>query len=187
MSYKKIYQHRLFFEISVIAIGFVAGYSLWWISFPSRVAEMNFDEKFADTRIYPDFMKSVLVMGIHAGILFSVWLRALFQLFLQRVSDISIAVLIPVLLSLSWLLVILLAHVNAIFFYSDFNLFLIWLIPLIAIGALMVNAIYIVYSFSSLASLRRFFTMPNWYCSIGSFSLVIYVWLSMLSLWYLPL
>ena len=188
MNFSKTNRNRLFFETSTIVIGFVVGYLLRWLSLPSVVDEMNFDEVFYGKKIYPDFMKSVLVMGITYGILVAVCLLAVLQLFFQRISDIGIGIGIPVFLFFSLLLIFLLAYIlNTLFFYSEINLFLLLLIPLITIGALIANTIYIFYSLFSLESLYRFFTWPNWFCSIGLFSSITETWYIVLSLSHIPI
>ena len=83
MCYTKIDKKRLFFETSVIVFGFVVGYSLRWVSFPSFLDEMIFTENFHEKTIFPDFMKSFWIIGINDGILCAVCLCTILQLFFR--------------------------------------------------------------------------------------------------------
>ena len=187
MRFKIIVQNRVLFETGVIAIGFLIGFALLYFNFLSRVSEMDFCEQFHGKKIYPDFMKSVWVMGITYGILIAVLLLAIIQLFFQRISDIDIAVGLPVFVFISWLLLLLFAFINTALFYSELNVFLLWLFVLVIIGTLVTNIIYILKSFSSSEALNRFLIYPNWFCSIGLFSLIPPVWEMVLFLCNIPI
>jgi len=187
MSFSIIGRNRLFLEACVIVIGIVVGYSLMWISFPSLVNAMIFDESFFGKKIYPDFMKSILVMGGSTGMLVAVFMLAILQLCIQRISDIGIGVRIPIFLLFFCLFAFLFCYISTLFLSSEINMFLILFIPMIIIVALAANAIYILHSFSSFENLRRFSTWPNFFCSIGLFSLVIHAWYAVLAVLYIPI
>ena len=185
MSNKKTNRIHLLLEASTLAISFMIGFFLIWFSFD--VDQMNFDETFFNKKIYPDFMRSIWVMGINNGILVAVCLRATFQLFLQRISDIGFATQLAVFWFFSCILFFLFSLIASLIFFSEINLFLFWFFPLITVVTLVINIIYLFYSFSSIKAINRLFIWPNWFCSIGLLSLMIEAWYFFLIVLYVPL
>ena len=177
---------RLFIEICVIAIVFMAVLFLQWSSFPSVVDDMNFDERFANMKIYPAFMKNFWIMGFNHSILLTVVFRAVFQLFLQRPSDIGFGVGLAILLSFSSILFLLFLFVLSIL-SNELGLLFIWIGPLILAVVCIINIIYIFYSVFSLETLARFFAYPNWLCSIGLLTLINETWYHYLRESYIPI
>jgi hypothetical protein len=175
------------FEVSVIAIGFVIGFTLWYSAHSSNVNQMAFDERFHNMKIYPDFMKSVWIMGINLGILCAVCLLAILQLFFHRISDIGIGTRIALFSFFSCLLLYSAAFLFSFLLSSEIALLLVLQIPLIIIVAWAINTIYMLCSFSSSKALKRFLTYPNCFCSIGLFSSVLILWYVWLLLTYIPL
>ena len=169
----------------MFVISFTIGFLLVWFSFD--VDQMNFDEIFFNKKIYPDFMKSIWVMGINNGILIAVCLRATFQLFLRRMSDIGFATGLAVFWFFSCILFSLFTLIVSLIFFSEINLLLVWFFPLITVVMLVINIIYIFYSFLSSESLNRLLIWPNWFCSVGLFTLIIEAWYFFLIVLYIPL
>ena len=191
MNFKKNDRNRLFFEACAIAIGFTIGFALWYATLSSRVGQMAFNERFCDAKIYPDFMKSVWIMGINSGVWYAVCGYAIVQLFFHRISDIASSVRMVLIVFFSFLLLSSAIRLIALCFYSDTQFYvcfcLLWLMPWIAVVVSTINIIYILCSFSSSEGRNRFLTLPNCLCSIGLFSLILPTWLHILDMYYMPL
>jgi len=176
---------RIIVEFFVVAFGFLTGFFLMLRFFPSVEAQMVFDEQFFGKRIYPEILKSSLIMAINNGILLAVCLRATLQLFFHRFTEIGFGIQLCTLCFFSCSTLYLIMYINV--FVLEFNILLFLAMLLIVLVVSFVNLTYVFYSSFSTETRTKFFSWPNWFCSLGLFSLILNLWHLALSMMYIPI
>ena len=139
-NFKNTNRNRLRLESFAIIFGFMIGFSLCYVGTQSGIEGMAFNERFANQKIYPDFMKSAWIMGINGGIWYAVCLCAISQLFFDRISDMASGIKMVLFLLVSSILLYSTALTIATCFHGDIAfityVLLFRLFDLITIGGL---------------------------------------------------